>query len=173
MRKIDNFEEVKELRDQTLTEGPQIVVIKKVEDVTEKEYLRIEFDIANGDLKGMFQGMFEQTGVWSNTATMYKSYKQSALPYFKRFIVAVEKSNDNFKFDFDEQKLVGKYFVVNYGIEEYERDGEIKEGLKPVEARSVQSFKEGKIEVPKAKRLERTNATQNKTEVEIDEDLPF
>lgn len=173
MRKIENFEEVQELKDQRLEEGPQIVVIKKVEDVTEKEYLRIEFDIANGDLKGMFESMSEQTGVWSNTGTLYKSYKQSALPYFKRFIVAVEKSNDNFKFDFDEQKLVGKYFVINYGIEEYEKDGEIKEGLKPVEARSIQSFKEGKIEVPKPKRLERTNVQTNKTEVEIDEDLPF
>lgn len=173
MKKIDGFEAVEEvLSNDNLEPGPHVVEIKKVEDNVDREYLRVEFDISRGDHKGKFTDMEKNTGKWPNMGVLYKSYKPTALPYFKRFIVAVEKSNDNFKFDFDEQKLVGKYFVANYGIEEWLDGNEIRESLKPVEARSLQALKEKNIEVPKPKLIERTEKTNEKIEIQ-DDDLPF
>lgn len=175
MKKIEGFEAVEEvLSNDNLEPGPHVVEIKKVEDNVDREYLRVEFDISRGDHKGKFAEMEKNTGTWPNMGVLYKSYKPKALPYFKRFIVAVEKSNDNFKFDFDEQKLVGKLFVANYGIEEWLDGNEVRESLKPVEARSLQAFKEGNIEVPKPKRIEKEVDTHTEPSVKIeDDDLPF
>lgn len=156
MRKIEDFDKVKEATNfPKLEPGPQIVKIVEVIDVEDKEYLQVHVEIAHGDLKGEFQRQKEAFGAdeWPAQGILRRSYKKKALPFFKRFIVAVEKSNEDFKFDFDEQKLVGRYFVANYGIEEYDNGTEIKESIKIQEARSVKSLKEGNIEIPKPKRL--------------------
>lgn len=156
MRKIDNFENVEEVKgnNPVLKAGPKVCEVKKLTDVEDREYLKIEFDIVEeGDFKGVFQRISDSIGAWPNQGTLYRSYKQTALPYFKRFIVAVEKSNSDYKFNFDEQTLLGKKFVGNFGIEEYDNGTEIKEGLKVKEVRSIQSLKEGKVITPKPERL--------------------
>jgi len=182
MKKIEGFDDVQEVSSgPRLQPGPQVVQITKVEDVTDKEYLRIEFDIAKGDLKDNFKSLENMYGTWPNQGTLYRSYKQNALPYFKRFIVAVEKSNSGYKFDFNEQSLIGKYFVANYGVEEYDNGSQIVETVKPVEVRSVTSLKEDKIKIPKPKRLSdevhakysQPAATVNNTATIEDDDLPF
>ena len=183
MKKIKDFDQVQEATAfPKLEPGPQIVQIIAVEDVLDREFLKIYFDIAHGDLKGEFNRLKEQFGDWPAQGTTYRSYKQKALPFFKRFVVAVEKSNPDFKFDFDEQKLVGKYFVANFGIEEYDNGEEIKTSVKMLEARSIPSYKEGKVEPPKPKLVD--NATREKYAVGgtiepdpnivvDDDDLPF
>ena len=181
MKKINDFEKVEEAQDfPKIQPGPQIVKIVAVEDMVDKEYLKIDVDIAHGDLKGEFSRRKEQfkNDEWPNMGVLRRSYKPQALPFFKRFIVAVEKSNDGFKFDFDEQKLVGKFFVANFGIEEYDNGEEIKESIKIQEARSIQSYKEGKIQPPKEKRLdkkihEKYESSQTELPSIDDEDLPF
>jgi len=155
MRKIDNFENVEEVKNAPRLEpGPKICEVKKVTDVEDREYLKIEFDIVEeGDFKDNFKRISNSIGAWPNQGTLYRSYKQTALPYFKRFIVAVEKSNSDYKFNFDEQTLLGKKFVANFGIEEYDNGNEVKEGLKVQEVRSIASLKEGKLDTPKPVRL--------------------
>lgn len=158
MKKIDGFEKVEEAKDfAQISPGPQIVKIVAVEDKVDKEYLKIDVDIAQGEMKGEFQRRKDQFNAdnWPNMGVLRRSYKPNALPFFKRFVVAVEKSNDGFKFDFDEQKLVGKYFVANFGIEEYDNGEEVKETVKIQEARSIQSFKDGKVKPPKEQRLDK------------------
>lgn len=178
MRKIDNFEQVEEVKQlPRVEEGPYVAKIVKVEDFEDRQYLRIEFDIEQGDAKGSFKSLSDNIGQWPAQGVLYRSYKQNALPYFKRFIVAVEKSNSDYKFNFDEQTLVNKLFVANFGIEEYDNGTEIKESLKVQEARSIQSLKDGKIQTPKAKRLSQSEhdkykSTQSMPEIP-DSDLPF
>lgn len=159
MRKIDNFEQVSEADERvSLEPGPKVCSVRKVTDVQEKEYLKIEFDITEaGPHKGTFERISNNIGEWPNQGILYRSYKTSALPYFKRFIVAIEKSNPGFKFDFNEQNLVSKVFVANFGIEEYDNGSEIKESLKVQEARSVQSLQDGKVQPPAPKRLPQSN----------------
>jgi len=155
MRKIDNFEQVSEVTERpNLEPGPKVSTILKVTDVPEKEYLKIEFDITEkGPHHRTYTNISNAIGEWPNQGIIYRSYKPSALPYFKRFIVAVEKSNSGYKFDFDEQSLVNKVFVANFGIEEYDTGNEIKETIKVQEARSLQSLDEGKVQPPAPKRL--------------------
>lgn len=179
-----NLEEV-EVREESLVlkPGQYLCEIIRVEDVAEKEYLKIGFDIIDGDYKNFMSRIHANTGRWPNAGILYKSYKQTALSYFKRFIVAVEKSNDNYSFNFDEQTLMHKKFVGNFGIEEWLNDeGEVRESVKLVEARSVESWKAGKIKTPAPKKLsEEIKPKEEVSEVmkelnslqkEVD-DLPF
>lgn len=117
---------------QRLTAGGYICKINTVTDNPEKEYLYIEFDIAKGDFAGYYQELFKNKGFWGGR--FYKSYKETALPMFKRFCSAVSKSNNGFVFDgetnADETTLVGKLVGLVLCEEEYYgNDGNIRTRL--------------------------------------------
>jgi len=179
MKEIKDFDKVEEPTSVGKVKvGPQLVVIKEVEDLKEKEYLQIKFDIASGEQKGMFEERENAFGDWPNAGIHRQSYKEKALPFFKRFITAIENSNENFKWGWDEQKLVGKYFIANYGVEEFVLDDEVHETVKMREPRSVKAFKEGNVKPPSPKRLAEKDRPQPKAEDELpdiinEDDLPF
>lgn len=173
-----NLNEVEVQENLNLEPGQYLCEIIRVEDVEDKEYLKISFDIIDGQYKNYFSKIATTQNKWPNSGTLYKSYKQTALAYFKRFIVAVEKSNADYTFDFDEQKLVHKKFVGNFGIEEWKNDeGDIIESVKLDEARSVESWKQGKIKTPTPKRYEEKEeeiqSQPAQTQYASDKDLPF
>lgn len=180
MKQIGNWENVQE-GNQQLKAGIYLATIVEVQDVGEKSYLRIGFDITEGEFKNYFKN--QATGEkWPYLGTIIRSYKESALTWFKAFITAIEKSNDGFTWRWNEKDLVGKKFVVVYGEEEYldEDSNELKIGLKPVDVRSIKALQEGKIVVPPLKKIKNTDLpsdkpSANKPKVELikDEDLPF
>ncbi len=149
--------------------GGYICGITAVKDVPEKEYLRIEFDIAEGEFKRYYTELNKARGFWGGV--FVRSYSDAALPFFKSFITAVEKSNNGYKFDYEEQKLKGKYIGLVLGEEEYmSRTGEIKTRLYVHSTRSVQAIKNGEFKaVPK--KLFVPDAGQ--TSENIQDDLPF
>ena len=61
MKKINNFDEIQASDGsyQRFPVGGYIVGVKDVEDVPEKEYLRIKFDICKGEYKNWFQKEFD------------------------------------------------------------------------------------------------------------------
>lgn len=157
--------------------GPQPCVITKITDCPDKSYLIVEFDIAQGELKGHFAKVAATTGNWYGVS--YRSYKQNALPFFKAFTTAVEKSNVGYHWDWDEKTLVGKYVIVNFREEEYLNGGEVKTSVKPFEFRSIQAWKDGDVEKnPKKLTLkdqgiaDPTDETSNNPDI-VDDDLPF
>lgn len=134
--------------------GGYIIQIKAVLDVPEKEYLKISYDIADGEFKGYYTDMWQRTGY--DLPTFIKSYKDKALGYFKAFIDAVEGSN-RYKWNNDERSLVNLFVGTVLREEEYRsRDGEIKTILKPDIFLTVSDIRNGKFEVRPCKRL--TNA---------------
>jgi len=173
MKKIENWKELHETVGEVVNfknildaikAGPQIVKILKVEDVVEKEYLKIAFEIHEGPQKNIIHEAFEDDNredkKWPHLGMLYKSYKKSAERFFTAFITSVEKSNADFKWDFDEKKLVGKLFVVNYGEEEYisediddNNNAVIKMSMKIQEVRSIPALKDNKIEIKEPKVL--------------------
>lgn len=179
MRKIENWEEIKNGIDEVVTfenleAGQYPCKILEVQDVEDKEYLMIKFDIVKGDFAGIFKKQEEQFGKFPSQGIMYWSYKASAQKFYASKITAVEKSNDGYKYKlFEEQKLVGKYFVANFGEEEYLDGNELKVSLKVQEVRSAIAYKEGKIKTPKRKTL----SIENKPAVHVqpvdNSDLPF
>ena len=182
MRKIENWENVNEQSNDfaQLGIGPQICKIITVQDFADKEYLKIYFDIVGTDLKigmkpetvakikslypeindlvGEFtrqEDMFKQ---WPSVGITYRSYKDTAARFFKSFTTAVEKSNKNFVWDWDETKLVNKFVVVNFGEEEYEKDGDVLTSIKAREFRSIEALVAGDVKPLSIKKLTTTQA---------------
>ena len=103
--------------------GAYICTITSAEDVPDKEYLIIGYDIAEGEYKGYYTKMREDHPDWTNAGRYYKSYKPKALGMFKRMCSAVSKSNGKYVFDgnanADEKTLVGKKIGLVFQEEEY------------------------------------------------------
>lgn len=134
-----------------LTTGGYIAIITTAQDVPDKEYLKLEFDIAQGDFADHYQKLFDARGFWGGK--FIRSYKEKALPMFKGFLTAIKNSNKNFVFNNDENNLVGKLVGVVLGEEEYKKnDGSVGIRLYVASTRSVEEIKKG-IEVPEIKKL--------------------
>ena len=157
MKKIENFDAVKAIKGgepmSRVPAGGYVCRIIHAIDNAEKQYLRIELDIAEGDYKGTYSDKYTKFGGnWG--CVRIASYKERALPMFKGFVTAVEESNDRYKFDFDEKTLEGKLVGVLMGEEEYiSTDGEVRTNTKPQFFRSVQAIRSGDFQIPEPKRI--------------------
>lgn len=161
MKKI-NLENVQEFTRFRNPVGGFICEIKTVEDVADREYLKVGYDIveAINDDQKEFVGMYAKRKAERDFdyPTTVVSYKENSLPFFKGFVTALENSNKGYKWDNDENKFVGKKIGFVIGEEEYE--GKDKNGMPKVKVRtyvaerhSVQAIKDGDFEVPEFKKL--------------------
>lgn len=161
MKKIDldNVQEFTRFRNPV---GGFICEIKTVEDVADREYLKVGYDIAEAlsEDQKEFVGMYAKRKAERDFdyPTTVISYKENSLPFFKGFVTALENSNKGYKWDNDENKFVGKKIGFVIGEEEYE--GRDKNGMPKVKVRtyvaerhSVQAIKDGDFEVPEFKKL--------------------
>ena len=181
MKPIENWELVNEAGEfKRLPAGIYPIKITNVVDVPENEYLEVYCDIVKGEFTNYFKALVD-AGLKDSSKTI-RSYKMNALPFFKGFITAIEKSNTGYKWDWDEKKLVGKFAVGVFGEEEYQdKNGDIKVSTKLIEVRSIEAWKEGKLKVPELKKLyvdtptfENKETSQNLDKIEItDDELPF
>ena len=177
-----DWTKAKEEKDiKTPVPGGYVAEITAVEDVEEKKYLFVEFDIVEGEYKHAASEAYKEWGRWPNWATKYVSYKsQAAIDYgMSPFIGAVQASNTGYAFNNDEATLQRKYVGVVLGEEEYIGNDEKKHtSLKPARFKSVDSIKKGYFRVPALKKLSEEEQARlngfNETEIELDEDdLPF
>ena len=134
MKRVD-MTNVKEAGSFNHPAGPYICVIRKVEDFSKQEYLKVTYDIAEGEYAGYYDKRRADHPDWLWTGAYVKSYKQKALPMFKRFCSAVSKSNGSFIFDgntvnADEKTLAGKKIGLVFQEEEYySNSGDLKTRL--------------------------------------------
>ena len=165
MRHINDWENIKESGTfERLAPGGYIVKILNVKDFPEKEYLKISFDIAEGDKKGFFKKSFDNDTrdqkKWPNGGSFIRSYKQTAASMFKGFVSAVEASNKGYTFDFDEQTLVGKVVGLVLGDEEFlNQKGQVRTRTYVNAVRSVEAIKNGDYKIPELKKLDASKAT--------------
>ena len=101
--------------------------ICQVKDDPDREYLYIEYDIAEGEHKGYFERLSDRAGFWGGR--IYLSYKDKAESIFKRALKAINVSNGSYVFNpfgdgknADEKTLIGKIFWVVLHEEEYEKN---------------------------------------------------
>ena len=143
--------------------GGYICTITAVEDIEDKEYLKVSYDITEGEFKGYYSEMRKNNPDWAWAGAYVKSYKPAALPMFKRFCTAVSRSNGGFVFDggqvnADEKTLVGKKIGLLFGEEEYYgNDGEKKTRLCVAREFSVDKLAEQKA--PKLKPIKEEAST--------------
>lgn len=135
MKKLDmtNVHEAGESK--RLPAGAYICKIKAVKDVPDKEYLKVIYDISEGEYAGYYGKIRLDHPDWEWVGAYVKSYKTAALPMFKRFCSAVSKSNGGFVFDggainADENTLVNKLIGLVFREEEYySNSGDIRTRL--------------------------------------------
>jgi hypothetical protein len=165
-----SVEEPKEY--ERLVPGGYICRIVKVEDLEDKEYLKIYYDIAFGDFKDYYKNLFEAKNFWGGN--FIRSYKETAMSFFKGFLTAIEGSNQGFKadaFNGDINTLLGKFIGLVLAEEEYAaNDGAIKTRLYVFQNRSVESIKNNDFKVPELKKISQQQAGFVPVN---DTDLPF
>ena len=112
-----------------LVPGGYVIAIKKVNDNEKDQFLEIEYDVVEGEYKGIALNTYERFGNWNYKFRVY--YREKSLPFFKHFISSVEKTNNNFTFDFGNPNcLVNKGLGVVIGIRQYYgTDGSLKNAL--------------------------------------------
>ena len=142
--------------------GGFICKIVDIEDNSEREYLRVSYDIAEAlsDEQEEFVGMYAKRKKERDFdyPTTIVSYKESSLAFFKGFVTALESSNKGYKFDSDESKMVG--LKIGFVLAEEEYEGKDKNGAPKIKVRtyvaerhSVDAIKNGDFEVPEFKKL--------------------
>lgn len=178
---LQNVEEATEF--ERVVPGGYVCGITQVTDVPEKEYLMIEYDIAEGPKKNYYRQLSDAKGFWGGK--FVKSYKEKALPFFKAFITAVERSNSGYTWDNDETKLKRKLVGLVFGEEEYRKnDGSIGKRLYVDQIHSVDKIRNLDYVIPELKRLSAPSITEPTTfssapsfegdfEEIDDDDLPF
>lgn len=165
MKRIENWENIKgDIGFEKLPVGGYVAKILNVQDVPEKEYLKISFDIDDGEKKGFFAEQYKndtkEDKKWPNAGFFIRSYKSTATSMFKGFINAVENSNKGYKYDFDESTLKNKKIGIVVALEEYQNQkGQIRERTYISAVRSVDTIKKGDFTVPELKKLNVTKST--------------
>ena len=165
MKKIINWENVQEpTKFNRLAPGGYICAIKDVRNVENEEYLEIQFDIVKGDEKGYFQKQYDNDTrkgkKWPSGGTMRRYYNENSESFFKGFITSIEKSNKNFTWNWDENKLKNKYFGAVIGEKEYVNQAGGKSiALNVVAIHSVDTIENGDFTVPPRKELNVTKTT--------------
>ena len=177
MKPID-LTNVKEAGESTrLPAGGYVVKIGFAEDVPEKEYIKIQYDIEGGEFHHYYADRMIANPTWGWGGMMYKSYKPKALGMFKRFCSCVTKSNPGYLFDgntnSDEKTLTDKLIGLVLGEEEYMgNDGTIKTRLYVVTEKTVEDIRNGNFKLP-AKKLLQGGGFTSMPGGEDESDLPF
>lgn len=170
-----------------LAAGAYVCKITEVEDVPinpntgKGDYLRIHYDIAEGDFAGYYEGIREAHPDWTFVGSYIRSYKEAALGMFKRFCSAVSKSNGNYVFDgktnADEKTLIGKRIGLVLQEEEYiGNDGSRKKRLIVNKEFPISEISKQKVPDPKLLPVENKAAAQADDgfmTVTDTEELPF
>lgn len=154
MRQVDNWDAIEERQEggfQNPPPGGYIVRIVSVKDDEAKEYLKLDWDYTTPPWAGFNEQTFNRAGFWPTT--LFRSYKESAMGFFKAFKTAVEQSNPGYIFDWrNPLGLQGKFIGVVLGEELYiNKRGEKKSRLYVEQCRSVQAIRDGDYEVPGVK----------------------
>lgn len=179
MKPIKEYELVNEAGElKRLPAGVYGVRITNVVDNPDKEYLEIYCDIVKGEYANYFKTLVDSG--FKDSSRSIRSYKTNALPFFKAFITAVEKTNQGYHWDWDEKKLIGKNVIAIFGEEEYlDNEGNVKIATRVAEFRSIEAYNEGKLKAPELKKLPAEAKEPDPvvefayTEDDLNSELPF
>ena len=144
----------------------------------ENEYgqsVKIAFDIAEGEYKDFYQKKYDantnEDKKWSGTfllnvpnddGTQQDGWSKRR---FRTFTDALEDSNPNYHFDWDETKFKGKLvgFIFNYR-EWQAPDGRLIRSANPAKTVSVDKIRKGNFKIPADKLLENVSRGSGQTD---------
>ena len=163
-----------------LPAGGYACKITNVEDYPDKEYLKLEYEIVDGEYKGY--GEKTAGGGWWRLSFI-RSYKPKAMGFFKHFLSSLEKSNPKFNCSMlkdDPNVLRGLYIGLVVGYEEYvNNSGETKERLYVEDTIPGADVRSGNFKTPELKKLKEDSPKFDPTPAAVtdhgtnEDDLPF
>lgn len=194
MKRPQNWDDVKPIEGgfQRLTAGGhvcEIVEAKATKSKSGKDMLVIAFDIKGGEFDGYFMNMFSRIvsynggkATWPNDGLYRQLTDSESLGRFKAMLMNIEKSNDGYKWNWDEQSLKGKQFGGLFREEEYEghdKNGNhaIKTAIRCIAIKPVDGIEDEPVPSPKL--LDRHTSTSASGGFNgygssvADEDIPF
>lgn len=164
MRALAGYNDAKASGDfERLPAGGYVIRITGVKDDTEKEYLQVVYDIAEGPEAGRYA---KEDPDNDYRHAFIRSYKPKALGMLKAFIQAVDDTNGTnlgatVEKGLDETKLIGKTLGVVFGWEEYETNaGEVKQRLYLKSCKTADQIRQGDFTVPAFKPLAEKKASK-------------
>lgn len=170
---------------EVLDPGVYICKVVQVKDDPDKEYLYVEYDIAEGEHAGYYERLSDRAGFWGGR--VWLSYKDKAQSIFSRAIKAINVSNPGYVFNpfedgknADEKTLIGKTFAIVLHEEEYDKnDGSVGTRLSASATAfiTLDQAKEGKFNkklLDKVSRRQEQASSEGGPEfLEISSDNPF
>ena len=167
------------------TDGPASYGKGRIDYVNSKEYVKLIYDIAEGDFAGRFSDDYWSGEDKDYGHQIFLSWKNMGA--FKGNIQALDESNPGFDalaaFQADRWELfIGKKVGIVVGEEEYRgNDGTVKTRLGFPRLKSIQDIRAGKFKVPEFKKLDDGQGYNAQPEPApsgnggsvYDEDVPF
>lgn len=162
-----------------LPAGGYVARITNVEDVPSREYLYIEYDIAEGEYAGHYANATDRPYLHR----FVKGYGDKAMPFFKQFLEALQFSNPG-RFDWarwmersDEREFIGLEIGIVVQDEQYTNTkGEDKTRQNVEGIYATQDIRNGEFRVPEPKdSREKVGAPQASTSTTAGayDDVPF
>lgn len=193
IRKPNNWENVQEMGERkALPLGAYVCKVKqcRVQDNDYGSQLAMLFDIAEGEYNGYYNQDFtantSENKKWRGLMRVWlpkddgSDKDELTKRIFKGFVTAFEQSNIGYRWDWNENSLVGKTIGILYRNEEWDYNGKHGWAVRPFKAISAEAVREGNYTIPKDKPMNNgtsapvapANSPAGYTEVE-DDDLPF
>lgn len=183
MKKPNNFENTQCIEDfETLKVGAYKCKIIKAEDCTAsngKEFIKLSFDIAEGEKRDFYKNKYtndtRENKKWSGVLVVFsEDFEGNASKYIKTLITCAEKSNPNYKFDWDKvADLKDKKIGIVFREEEFlDTFGQVKTAVKPFRACNYNKTEEQQIPNKKVLQSKPQNDLFNSVPSDND-DLPF
>lgn len=191
IQKPSNWENVQEYSvREKLPVGAYVCKVKQVA-VQQNSYgnvLCLLYDIVEGDYQGFYnrdyQGQNGDTKKWRGVMRVWipqddgSEKDEKTKRAFKGMVTSFENSNPGYKWDWNENSLVGKTVGIIYRNEEWEYNGKTGWTAKPLRCMSAQKVRNGDFTLPDDKPLRGdaydtgSTAATGMTAV-ADPDLPF
>lgn len=161
MQAFKGFERNEQVDFELLPKGAYVIKLlsSKEEENSNKgtKYLKIAFDIAEGEYKDFYKKMFDnntkEDKKWPNDAVLFitspaDNSEQWIIDNFNKFMTAVEDSNEGYHWNWDESTLANKVVGAKFCNEQSEYNGKVYDHTKAkwfVPAQKVRDGKAGRL----------------------------
>ena len=164
MEKVQGYEEAQAITGEyeRLNAGGyicKIISAKEEKSKSGKRMLVLALDIVEGDKKDFFRNRFNDNSSPDKKWPAGAIYRQmlegeKAAGFLKGLMTSLEASNDGFKWDWDEKKLVDLKCGAIFGEEEHQKmDGSVGTTTKVKFIRTIKAIQDGNFKVPELKKL--------------------
>lgn len=134
----------------------EIIEVKMTKSRSGKDMMVICFDVKGGEYDSYFRKQFEHRiqfnsdASWPNGGIYRQLTDSESLGRFKGMLIAIEKSNPGYKWDWNEKSLKGKKFGGLFREEEYLRnDGNIGTAVRCMAIRNADGIEDEPVPNPK------------------------